>query len=813
MCDVATFNQRHFQGNGGVPSNGVSDKESYNLFWKSETGGREGEQKNAVFNHMDSGFFDQINYCERYDVNANGDKFSKFDDIVSQIIEDDSSFYAFNQNLKNLNLSFNQGSNGSVSVPSTPGSGWSSVTDEGPQKANNNTFDFSLQGQPSLSTVSNNNLSAFSGDISLEDLDSMPAKTDGPDLELLQSFMIEQSKKSLKNQAFLDNHLTEAFMSMYDVKPMPVSPPQTKNLSQQSSSGKESQNCQIWPTFDNQHYLKSQSMTSTYSQPGNFPQYVKPRPYPQETFDKTELPKFPPEVPPPLAFPPGRNMNLKAETMNSPRSADIKPMSSSEREKLLHAGMGPSNHGFQPTEAGDRKSILQPIQVNTHSALGYQSCNTSGQSTPVSHPGNNYQVVDKYASSPVTTAQGICVPPKSLLRAQDLSQMPPSYPPVLPVDKTQAGRPSAHISQAFRQKMAKMSLSSPTSAMTDAKYSREVTDKTPPVSLHSLSPTSYGDSPPASVYHKRIPRENLSLQDFQTLGAVAQPHHPAFVKYLPNLIAPPHFLAPSGALPSEAFEYYHVDPYGRLISPVLTPEMYVDVPYIYPGIPQVIPNIRNPRRSGPSNELHLKLEECYEQFRNIERERKKTEAELARQNPGKKVSSTNNIVVPRLPSNPSRVDRLIVDSFKEHARILTLVDKMEKLRNFVLHPHIHSALERWLEGIRKVQARRKEEIVNATNRHRNVGHRHQEDKDVLALAASIGELTTLCRKARTANWCALQMSDKDNAPLTSLGFEIKTEITKNGFPVYISQQNVIELQDTPEEGDGREKNDPAGEGQ
>lgn len=48
----------------------------------------------------------------RYDVNANGDKFSKFDDIVSQIIEDDSSFYAFNQNLKNLNISFNQGSNG-----------------------------------------------------------------------------------------------------------------------------------------------------------------------------------------------------------------------------------------------------------------------------------------------------------------------------------------------------------------------------------------------------------------------------------------------------------------------------------------------------------------------------------------------------------------------------------------------------------------------------------------------------------------------------------------------------------------------------
>ncbi|XP_061181207.1 meiosis-specific coiled-coil domain-containing protein MEIOC-like [Saccostrea echinata] len=794
MCDVATFNQRHFQGSS---SGGVTEKGNFDLYWKNKKEGGEGNPINPAFNQMNSGFFDQVNYCERYDVNANGDKFSKFDDIVSQILDDDSSLYAFNQNLKNLKLSFSQGSNGSLSVPSTPGSAWSAVTDEMPPKAQDNTFDFNLPSNPDLSTI-NNNLSDFSSDISLEDLESLPAKTDGPDLELLQSFMIEQSKKSLKNQTYLDNHLTEAFLSMYDVKTMPTAPPQTKNLSQQSISGKESQTCPQWPPFDNQHYLNSQSITSNYSQPGNFSQYAKTQCLSQGNFDKTELPKFPPEVPPPLAFPPSRNHNLKSEALNSPRNSDMKSLS--EQGNLLNAGVGNCSQSFQPIETGDSKNILQPIRVSTHNALSYQGCAASGQSTPVSLNGNNYQAFDKYTLSPVTSAQGFSVQHKPQIRSQEIPQLPASYQSVLPGDKSQSGRPNAHISQAFRQKVAKMTLPSPTPANPDVKYSHEMTDKSHPVTLHSLTPTSYGDSsanPP--LYHKRLSRDNLSMQDFQTLGTVAQPHHPAFVKYLPNFIAPPHFLAPSGALPSEAFEYYHVDPYGRLIPPMLAPEMYLDVPYIYPGIHQVIPNIRNPRRSGPSNELHLKLEECYDQFRNIERERKKTEAELARQNPGKKVSSTNNIVVPRLPSNPSRVDRLIVDSFKEHARIITLVDKMEKLRNFVLHPNIHSALERWLEGIRKVQARRKEEIVNATNRHRNVGNRHQEDKDVLALAASIGELTTLCKKARTANWCALQMADKDNAPLNSLGFEIKTEITKEGFPVYVSQQNVIELQDGVEE--------------
>lgn len=58
---------------------------------------------------------------------------------------------------------------------------------------------------------------------------------------------------------------------------------------------------------------------------------------------------------------------------------------------------------------------------------------------------------------------------------------------------------------------------------------------------------------------------------------------------------------------------------------------------------------------------------------------------------------------------------------------------MEKLRDFILYFYIYFVLERWLEGIRKVQVRRKEEIVNVINRYRNVGNRYQEDKGISGL--------------------------------------------------------------------------------
>ncbi|XP_022532827.2 meiosis-specific coiled-coil domain-containing protein MEIOC isoform X1 [Astyanax mexicanus] len=302
---------------------------------------------------------------------------------------------------------------------------------------------------------------------------------------------------------------------------------------------------------------------------------------------------------------------------------------------------------------------------------------------------------------------------------------------------------------------------------------------------HKSQPFGMKSKPLANFPREAVKKQGLLQNPHQILGAIyaGQARHngpgPSQAKSVPPQMFPYTFkMGDPRQNPCHLFISHPLLPFGSSVPLMEMKDFLPEIPILNPFLQELIgPNTagadfpgflstmrptkfsKEPKSQGTIlSQLHQYLEECYEQWKMLEKERKKAESVLVKSYPGKRVFVVNNNPLPKMPSNPSRVDRLIVDQLREQGKVVSLLGRMECLRSFPLHANICSALDRHLEAIHITQARRKDEFLNSSSRQRQGSAYLREDRETILLASALKDLSSSTRKSRSALWCALQMT-------------------------------------------------------
>ena len=129
--------------------------------------------------------------------------------------------------------------------------------------------------------------------------------------------------------------------------------------------------------------------------------------------------------------------------------------------------------------------------------------------------------------------------------------------------------------------------------------------------------------------------------------------------------------------------------------------------------------------------------------------------------PGQKISSANNIPIQRMPQNASKMDRIITEMYREHAKVLTLVEKMEQLNGREFDEVIHNSIQKWLEMIRLLQAKRKYEAQRSASESMTVSL--PDESLIEQMSGIMKSLFNDIRSVRTSLWCSLVVTLYDQS--------------------------------------------------